>query len=272
MESTGEKGRIQVSQETADLLIASGKSHWIRPREDKILAKGKGELSTYWLDPADRNKSEVHVDDEETSVHAGPEFDIAIPSDIQITPKSKGVAYLVQSPPKVATSPESELPAKSPRRLISASQRNLRILSPLRTAMEKKGTRYVDMTTDILFKYLESVMFSASPVTSRSSRPVDYATESHDLPPPIDLIADVVILPKYNPIPIRCDPPSADVLVQAKAELQTFLADISVLYNDVPFHNFEVNPYCDCGRKRCLFLTHLDLHLPLLYYCSMRRM
>jgi hypothetical protein len=50
MESCGLKDRIQLSQETADLLIAAGKTHWLVPREDKIEAKGKGELNTYWLD------------------------------------------------------------------------------------------------------------------------------------------------------------------------------------------------------------------------------
>jgi len=50
MESNGEKGRIQVSQATADLLIASGKSKWLTPREGKIVAKGKGEMQTYWVE------------------------------------------------------------------------------------------------------------------------------------------------------------------------------------------------------------------------------
>lgn len=49
MESNGESGRIHVSQETADLLIAAGKSSWLDPREDKIKAKGKGEMQTYWV-------------------------------------------------------------------------------------------------------------------------------------------------------------------------------------------------------------------------------
>ena len=39
MESNGQKGRIQVSQQTADLLIAAGKQHWVKAREDKIQAK-----------------------------------------------------------------------------------------------------------------------------------------------------------------------------------------------------------------------------------------
>ena len=49
MESTGEKGQVQLSQVTADLLVAAGKGHWTRPREDKVVAKGKGEMQTHWL-------------------------------------------------------------------------------------------------------------------------------------------------------------------------------------------------------------------------------
>lgn len=40
MESTGARGKIQVSKETAELLVAAGKSRWIQPRENKIEAKG----------------------------------------------------------------------------------------------------------------------------------------------------------------------------------------------------------------------------------------
>ena len=56
MESTGIPDRVQVSQETADLLTLAGKSHWSVPRRDKVTAKGKGELQTYFLkqSPAER--------------------------------------------------------------------------------------------------------------------------------------------------------------------------------------------------------------------------
>jgi Adenylate and Guanylate cyclase catalytic domain len=49
MESTGERSRIQMSHSTADRLTATGKGAWIRPRDEKIQAKGKGMLQTYWL-------------------------------------------------------------------------------------------------------------------------------------------------------------------------------------------------------------------------------
>ena len=50
MESTGERGRIQISQSTAELLIAAGKKHWLRPRNEAVTAKGKGVMHTYWLE------------------------------------------------------------------------------------------------------------------------------------------------------------------------------------------------------------------------------
>ena len=44
IESTGEAGRIQVSEATAELLHQAGKQHWLTKRDGKITAKGKGEL------------------------------------------------------------------------------------------------------------------------------------------------------------------------------------------------------------------------------------
>jgi hypothetical protein len=49
IESNGRPGCIHVSQETADLLSKAGKGHWIKPRDEKIVAKGKGELTTFWV-------------------------------------------------------------------------------------------------------------------------------------------------------------------------------------------------------------------------------
>ena len=49
MESTGIKGRIQVSNATAHILKECGKGFWLTRREDGVMAKGKGVLDTYWL-------------------------------------------------------------------------------------------------------------------------------------------------------------------------------------------------------------------------------
>ena len=51
MESTSPPNRIQLSSETAALLRKAGREDWIVPREDKIQAKGKGEMQTYLVKP-----------------------------------------------------------------------------------------------------------------------------------------------------------------------------------------------------------------------------
>ena len=49
MESHGLRGKIHVSEASAKLLIEAGKGSWVTARPDKIAAKGKGELQTYFV-------------------------------------------------------------------------------------------------------------------------------------------------------------------------------------------------------------------------------
>lgn len=69
MESSGLKDKIHISQETADLLIASGKNHWVTPRAEIIEAKGKGKMQTYWVDIVKRSdgRSTISSDESRTS-------------------------------------------------------------------------------------------------------------------------------------------------------------------------------------------------------------
>lgn len=54
MESMGLPGKIQLSADTAGLINRDGKSHWLTKRDTTITAKGKGEMQTYWAEPARR--------------------------------------------------------------------------------------------------------------------------------------------------------------------------------------------------------------------------
>lgn len=85
VESSGKPNRIHCSEETAELLKQSGKGHWAQLREgefvagivhvyestillinrfslslDKVVAKGKGELTTYWLQLKGDNAKSSH--------------------------------------------------------------------------------------------------------------------------------------------------------------------------------------------------------------------
>ena len=79
MESTGMKGRIQVSQATYDILLGSGKMSWLKPREEKIVAKGKGEMQTYWLMPKREGTIGSGFTSESSSVRSPALDDLHIP-------------------------------------------------------------------------------------------------------------------------------------------------------------------------------------------------
>jgi hypothetical protein len=67
MESTGVPNKVQISQEMAERLTTAGKEHWCIPREDKVSAKGKGLLSTYWLEAGGGADAQTNLTSEDTS-------------------------------------------------------------------------------------------------------------------------------------------------------------------------------------------------------------
>jgi hypothetical protein len=74
MESNGSRNRIQVSQTTADLIVAARKGHWLKPRLKLVEAKGKGLMKTYWVEPkevAAMSISTTYSDPNETTEHSG---------------------------------------------------------------------------------------------------------------------------------------------------------------------------------------------------------
>ena len=49
IETTSERDKIHLSQDTANHLIEAGKKDWLTKREGTVTAKGKGTMQTYWL-------------------------------------------------------------------------------------------------------------------------------------------------------------------------------------------------------------------------------
>jgi len=49
MESTGQPSRVQLSEATAQLLRDIGRDNWLVKNDNLVLAKGKGQMQTYWL-------------------------------------------------------------------------------------------------------------------------------------------------------------------------------------------------------------------------------
>ena len=80
MESTGQRGRIQISHTTAAELKAQGKEYWFEKRAEEVEAKGKGKLQTFWLvqrtEKAQRRSSKTSSADAGLQVGEGMTFSL----------------------------------------------------------------------------------------------------------------------------------------------------------------------------------------------------
>jgi Adenylate and Guanylate cyclase catalytic domain len=263
MESTGAKGRIQVSESTANLLVEAGKRHWIQEREDRVVAKGKGELRTFWLEPRRRSSGdgmyygrvyEQSTDPTSPATPVTPSYPMTPGTPLTGTMDDQARALrslkLRLQEKKVPSTGES----------ITLLNMNVRLKSNYRVVTEEKYERLIDCNTDILLKYMQAVLAKRDPVppsNKSNMREVNHDAETHELPPPYESVADVILLPDFVTSkgngrkakqPFEDD--SSTDLDMLRADLRLYVAEIASLYQDVPFHNFEVSLF-RCLRSPC---------------------
>ena len=212
MESTGTVGRIQISQSTADLLIAAGKMHWLTIREDKVNAKGKGELTTFWLDPRKRDRQTAPTGEtlDLTNFSGRSEENI-----VEYNPDQVEVRNSLLT--------DSAVVSSASRQACAAKYRNL-----------------IDLNTDILLdRLVECVKWRQSVVVgSRSVKPIDHGTETIDTLLPYETMSDLIVLPQLQSDRSTHAPNLVD-LSNMREILHMFVTDIAAMYNGVEFHSFE---------------------------------
>lgn len=236
MESNGTKGRIQISEATANLLIAAGKKHWLQEREDAIVAKGKGKLRTFWLasdkkkNSSGRGKSDDLSGEMKTNSLGGSDNDPTEALDAMYESISADKAALKAAKKKAKQEKKANKTKKVPLHVPA---------SAVETPQEKKS-RLIDHNTDVLFRYLAAVITNRHSGTggSRAIKAVDHSQESKDSPPPIDSVADVIVFPNFDPYRRREKPNFAELAV-VRPILFDYVTEVASMYKDVPFHNFE---------------------------------
>jgi len=205
MESTGVPRKIQVSKETASLLEAARKSKWITPREEKVFAKGKGEMQTYFL---------------------------AIKDESRRSGNSEVISAETWNSTSASTNDE-EIPALKP----AGSNRS--------SFVAARNSRLIEWNVDILSKLLKQVVarreIRQKFFDSVSKAKKHYVAKVAKGSRPIDEVVDVLSLPHFDEeaIKYQVDPESISLSNAALSQLNEFVARIAALYNANPFHNFE---------------------------------
>lgn len=205
MESTGERDRIQCSQATADIICSEGKGHWLRARDKKVHAKGKGELQTYWIEISAAPK-----DDRRNSDHSQISGD-ALKENSVIWGSEEEI-------------PESVTQRAKHQRLIEYNvdllMHHLRRIVARRNALRMAGRRCSQGG-------LPPVIHEMSTETTVSV--------------PLDEVTEFIRLPQFDATAVKgyVDPDSIELPPAVVSQLKRYVSVIGAMYRQNPFHNFE---------------------------------
>ncbi|MGK3760746.1 MAG: hypothetical protein ACI8RD_013064 [Bacillariaceae sp.] len=208
MESTGVPNRIQLSQSTADLLIEAGKEHWMIKREDKVKAKGKGELTTFFLLSKNRRRNSSVRDE----VTLGHESDAA--DNKSGNPTANGVKR-VQKRNRVADWVVEMLD---------------KLLKEMKAKRELTGIKPDSQ---------ETIEALESQTGGEHDGSINFTNDTV-----IDEVADVLKLPMYaanivGSADTSSKKTTAPLDQDVMDELKDYVYSIASMYNNNPFHNFE---------------------------------
>jgi hypothetical protein len=215
------------------------KAHWVLPREDRVTAKGKGELTTFWLGGTGTGSASSA-----TSSHVrGP---AALPLHADSAMKPLPTIFRKQKKLKKENQEANEAASKTARLV----DWNVDILQRLLKQIEARRISTMDETRveDPAAKQLH---FSVA-----ETAPCDYASKNANAPKYeepeeaphgggdiiyTDEVKEIITLPKFDSrVAQKAESPESIVLgYEVLEQLHDFVSTIASLYNDNPFHNFE---------------------------------
>eukprot|EP00980_Cylindrotheca_fusiformis_P001925 scaffold437_cov111-Cylindrotheca_fusiformis.AAC.23 len=215
MESSGERGRIQVSQVTAELLMEAGLSRWTIPRRRKMFVKGKGEMQTYWVEKSRR------------------------PIKPKATDLEPGMGTLDE---------EAESEASSER----AKEEHNDFLD---IEGMNKTERLVEWNVEVLTSLLEQIESSRGGIINQiqtlSKVEKTIGTGGRTV---LEEFTPIIQLKRFDveELKHRGVTTSMSIGDEVKSQLRNYISSISAMYPDNAFHNFEHASHVTASVKKLL--------------------
>jgi len=202
MESTGQSNQIQVSQDTADLLVAAGKSHWLEEHFDKVYAKGKGYLQTYFLKIG--------------KTRSGPPT-----TNSALSSKDKRDSYL---------SDDEDMNAINASRLLSENSSRLIGWNAELMLCQLKS----------LIGHRRTMQQLSQESNNEESTPENYGCSNFGKNP-IDKVKEIVNLPQFESKVAKLQANAEEIQIDSSVieQIHDYVTNIAAMYRDNPFHNFE---------------------------------
>jgi 3'5'-cyclic nucleotide phosphodiesterase/Adenylate and Guanylate cyclase catalytic domain len=209
IESTGERNKIHMSRETAEILMAHGKAHWCRKREEAVSAKGKGVLSTFWLEVKGDYTQSTDSSSQGTDHLAADHDEARFIEDVDLSTANTEDAKIVKQLPDHAVRL-----AKWNADLLG---RKLCMIVSQRAMRKKKVT--------------------PSAVIARLEREITEHVKT-----PLEEVQDAIKLPKSGggvPFEETDASPPIELAPVVVEQLHSYLVTVALLYRDNTFHCFE---------------------------------
>jgi Adenylate and Guanylate cyclase catalytic domain len=205
MESTGAPSKVQLSKETADLLLAAGKSNWLKERSEKVRAKGKGELQTFWLEVKH---------DTATSVASGSSNSDFVEDELKVPQPAAKIM-------KDTGFTSRPLDAKAKRLVDWNCDQMIRLIKLI---VARRNAQTARRGSQFHPNDYQSMVGSAL-------RKVGTVLEE---------VSEIIMLPKFDPKVYRNhdDPDAVQMSDDVLQQLHDYVSTIATMYRDNPFHNF----------------------------------
>jgi class 3 adenylate cyclase len=196
MEQTGTRNKIQVSADTAKLLIEGGQQQLLSPRENAIAVKGKGECETFWLSVTSLSHSQ-----DASSQRSGDssELDDSLPAAITLLSSDQRLGG------------------------IWAGTSLANVLG--QTQVDDKLERLVGWNTDVLRSLLERVVAARQNKRNASTSDRSYETSLDGTP--MDSVQMAISLPDYDEqVGLNVEQVKTQLSREANQELHDYVAAI----------------------------------------------
>jgi hypothetical protein len=176
-------------------------SNWVRKREDKIVAKGKGELLTYWLEVKSNSSGCQSSRSSESGTGTSRREDDAPGSSAQ------------------------DQAANSPRKSMKLCA--------------EKTERLIDWNSDVLCRLLQQILGSRE-CTGTIPSSMEFEESFEIGTNPFDEVKEIIALPQLKVVnKNRSDGLDVQVPKHVADQLRDYVSHIAAMYNDNKFHNFE---------------------------------
>lgn len=213
MESCGVRNKIHISNDTAEHMRTAGKQHWLVKRDEKVVAKGKGEMETYFLE-------------------------LKVQSSGSATSKSTNNS---ESESNQANNMDASLKSLAIKDGLGRQDG-----PQVRTKLSSKANRLVKWNVEIISRLLKQVIARRNEtnqvdVEGDPSEEFTVTTSRFEGTTVIDEVKEIIQLPEFDVAAAKNQQDPATIELDEKVQQQLFdyVALIASMYRDVPFHNFE---------------------------------